>query len=55
MKEGKVFAGTKIGYPENFTPTWKCNSYISDEIISWSQSDKNEYNTRIDRATPSEK
>lgn len=55
MKEGKVFAGTKVGYPEDFTAEWKCNSYVSDRIIGWSQSDKNEFNTLLERTSDSDK
>jgi hypothetical protein len=54
MKDGVAAASTRMWYPEDFTATWKCNSYISDKIIGWSQSDKNEYNTLIDRVSDSE-
>ncbi len=54
MSDGEAGASTRIGYPEDFTPTWKCKSYIADEIAAWSQSDKNEYNTLLDRVSDAE-
>ncbi len=55
MKDGKVFAGTKIWYPNDFEPEWQCESYVSDNIIGWSQSDKNEFNTLLERTSDSDK
>ena len=55
MKDGEVFAGTKIWYPEDFEPEWQCVSYVSDTIIGWSQSDKNEFNTLLERTPDSDK
>lgn len=55
MKDAQVFAGTKIWYPDDFEPEWQCLSYVSDSITSWSQSDKNEFNTLLDRTSDSDK
>lgn len=55
MKDGEVFAGTKIWYPEDFEPEWQCVSYFSDSIVWFSQSDKNEFNTLLERTPDTDK
>lgn len=47
MKDGEVFAGTKVGYPQNFTAEWKCVTYIGEDMLHWSQNDRNHFNALL--------
>lgn len=53
ISDAQLGASTRMGYPENFVAEWKCNAYLTQDMMLWSENDRNRFNSLL-KNTPQE-